>query len=96
MTDSPLIPFWIVPPSKSGPLGFGVTAFSLSDAFQIIQDSGFELPEDRSTLQIRERVRVSDLDQPHVVKNMGPIVVRGLWYPFLKIGVLDTRPNKSP
>lgn len=87
MTDFRLIPFWIVPPSERGPLGFGVTAFSLSDAFQIIENSGFELPEDKSTLQIREIVRVSDLDRPHVIKNMGPIVVRGIWYPFSKIGV---------
>jgi hypothetical protein len=87
MTDSPLIPFWIVPPSKRGPLGFGVTAFSLSDALQIILDAGFELPKDRSTLQIREAVRLSGLDQRHVINNMGPIVVRGLWYPFTKVGV---------
>lgn len=87
MTDSPLISFWIVPPEKHGPLGFGVTAFSLGDAFQIVQHAGFKLPEDRSTLQIREGVRVADLDEPHVIKNMGPIVVRGLWYPFRKVGV---------
>jgi hypothetical protein len=87
MTDSSLIPFWIVPPNKRGPLGFGVTAFSLSDALQIIQDAGFELPADRSTLQIRESVSVADLDQRHVVTNMGPIVVRGLWFPFTKVGV---------
>jgi hypothetical protein len=87
MTDATLIPFWIVPPSKHGPLGFGVTAFSLNDAFQIIQDAGFKLPDDRSVLRITEGIKVSDLDQPHVVKNMGPIVVRGMWYPFIKIGV---------
>jgi hypothetical protein len=87
MTDSPLISFWIVPPDKHGPLGFGVTAFSLNDAFQIIQDAGFRLPEDRNTLQIKEGIKVSDLDHRHVVMNMGPIVVRGMWYPFLKVGV---------
>ena len=87
MTNSLLIAFWIVPPSKRGPLGFGVTAFSVSDAFQIIQNAGFDLPQDRSSLRIREGIRVSDLDQQHVVKNMGPIVVRGIWYPFLKIGL---------
>jgi len=27
------------------------------------------------------------LDQPHVVANMGPIVVRGMWYPFVAVGV---------
>jgi hypothetical protein len=87
MTDSMLISFWIVPPSKHGQLGFGVTAFSLNDAFQIIQDAGFELPEDKNTLRIRENIKISDLDQRHVVTNMGPIVVRGMWYPFTKTGV---------
>jgi len=87
MTDSVFIPFWIVPPSKHGPLGYGVTAFSLAEALTIIEDAGYSLPEDRSTLQIREGVRVSDLDQPHVVRNMGPIVVRGIWYPFTKVGL---------
>lgn len=87
MTDSPLIPYWIVPPNKRGPLGFGVTAYSLNDAFQIIRTAGYELPADKNTILVREGITVSDLDQPHVVKNMGPIVVRGMWYPFVKIGV---------
>lgn len=87
MSDSMLIPFWIVPPSKHGPLGFGVTAHSLADALHIIETAGYSLPEDRSTLRITERVRVSDLDEPHVVWNMGAIVVRGIWYPFTKVGV---------
>lgn len=82
-----LIPFWIKPPDPRGPLGFGVTAFSLEDAFSIIRNAGYSLPEDVSLLEIKENVRVADLDHRHVVLNMGPIVVRGMWYPFTKVGV---------
>jgi hypothetical protein len=82
-----LIAFWIVPPSKHGPLGFGVTAFSLADALRIIESFGYVLPEDRSTLRVIEGVNVSDLKSQQVVLNMGPIVVRGIWYPFSKVGV---------
>ena len=84
MTDSALIPFWIEPP---GVHGFGVTAFSLSDALRILEDAGHSLPQDRSTLRVTERVRISDLDQSHIVPNIGPLVVRGIWYPFTKVGV---------
>jgi hypothetical protein len=86
MSQSTLTPFWIVPPSKHGPLGFGVTAFSLADALRIIEDAGYELPKDRSALRVTEGIRVDDLDESHVVRNMGPIVVRGIWYPFTRIG----------
>jgi hypothetical protein len=87
MTGSPLTPFWIVPPSKHGPLGFGVTAFSFADALRIIEEAGYELSDDRATLRVMAGIRTVDLDQFHVVPNMGPIVVRGLWYPFTRVGV---------
>ena len=86
MEDKILKPYWIVPPSKHGPLGFGVTAFDLEDAFQIIIRSGYQLPQDVSDLKIIENVKPTDLDR-HVVMNMGPIVVRGMWYPFTKVGL---------
>jgi hypothetical protein len=85
--DEPLTPFWIVPSDPHGPLGFGVTAFALTDAFNIIRSFGYEIPDDLSTLRITEGIRVADLDDSHVVRNMGPIVVRGLWYPFVRLGV---------
>jgi hypothetical protein len=87
MSDFILIPFWIVPPSNHGPLGFGVTAYSLADALHIIESAGYSLPDDRSTLRVTEQIQVSNLEEPHVVRNMGPIVVRGIWYPFAKVGV---------
>ena len=87
MRDPGLIPFWIEPPGKDGPRGFGVTAFSLADALRIIEDAGYSLPQDKNSLHIKEGVKVSDLDQSHIVPNMGPIVVRGIWYPFTKVGL---------
>lgn len=87
MHESRLRSFWIVPPDPHGPLGLGVTAFSLEDALQILRDAGYDLPEDTAELRIIEDVRVSDLDELKVVRNMGPIVVRGIWYPFWRVGV---------
>jgi hypothetical protein len=90
MTGTWLAVYWIVPPAGRGPLGFGVTAWSLDDALRIIEDLGYGdyLPDDPTALAVREGVTVADLDQGHVVPNMGPIVVRGMWYPFVGIGIL--------
>jgi hypothetical protein len=89
MPRSLLTAFWIVPPSPHGPLGFGVTAWSLDDAIEIIRALGYEsyLPADLRELTVQEGVTVRELDQPHVVANMGPIVVRGMWYPFVAVGM---------
>ena len=97
MSSSLLTAFWIVLPSKSGPLGFGVTAFSFDDAIFIIRSMKFGdyLPENLGTLMVRENVTVANLDQSHVVCNMGPIVVRGLWYPFVCVGVPKWAENQA-
>jgi hypothetical protein len=87
MAEALLTSFWIKTPYLTGPLGFGVTAYSLDDAVSIIRGWGFKLPDDLKLLTIREGITVADLDQPHVVSNMGPIVIRGLWYPFAGLGV---------
>ena len=87
MQELTLKPFWIVPPDPHGPLGFGVTAFSLDEGLQIIRDAGYLLPENTALLRVEENVKVNEIDEPHVVKNMGPIVVRGIWYPFSRIGI---------
>jgi hypothetical protein len=83
-----LTAFWVVPPGRHGPLGFGVTAHSLADALALIRASGYGdfLPEDVGSLTITEGVRVADLEHPYVREHMGPIVVRGLWYPFVRVG----------
>jgi len=85
--DKLLTAFWIVPSNPHGPLGYGVTAFSLPDAFSIIRSFGYQLTDDLSSLRITENISPASLDDSHVVRNMGPIVVRGLWYPFVRLGL---------
>lgn len=84
-----LTAFWVRSPLPHAPLGFGVTAWSLDDVLSIIRalDYGRFLPDDLAGVRVAEGVTVAELDQPHVVANMGPITVRGMWYPFVAVGV---------
>ena len=84
-----LTAFWIKSPVPHAPLGFGVTARSVTDALAIIDALGYSryLPVDVDGIQITEGITVAELDQPHVVANMGPIAVRGMWFPFVEVGV---------
>jgi hypothetical protein len=99
VTATALTTFWIRSPFPHAPLGFGVTARSLDDAVAIIRalDHGDNLPDDLAGVQITEGITVADLDQPDVVAHMGPIAVRGMWYPFVAVGVpawADERRNR--
>jgi hypothetical protein len=86
--DQLLKPFWIPLTNPYGPLGIGVTAWSFSDALRIVRALGYDryLPDDLESLRVVEGVTVGELHH-HVAQNMGPIVVRGMWYPFIMIGV---------
>lgn len=83
MPDS-LKRFWIVPKGALQTQGFGVTGFSLEDAFRLLAAAGYDLPADRSQLDIKPDVQPQDLDTKHI--HCGPAVVRGVWYPFTKVG----------
>jgi hypothetical protein len=72
-------------PDKQGPLGFGVTAHSFDDAIEIIKRRGYNLPQDMAALTVQKISSVKDISDAHVQRHMGPIVVRGLWYPFTKL-----------
>ncbi len=79
--------FWIEIPGVSHcPLGYGVTAWTLEDAFSIILGRGYSLPSDPMKMRIRENIRFEELSE-YVKDHMGPIVVRGMWYPFYRLGV---------
>jgi hypothetical protein len=84
-----MIAYWIKSPFPHAPLGFGVTAWSVDDALEIVRalEFGSYLPADLNGVQITEGITVAELDQSHVVTNMGPISVRGLWYPFVAVGL---------
>jgi hypothetical protein len=66
-------------------LGVGVTAYSLEDAKRLIDDAARRLGRNYEVLEIVEDVDVRDLDQGHVVPNMGPPNLRGVWFPNLNL-----------
>jgi hypothetical protein len=71
--------YWFMYP---GLLGFGVTAFSVDDAFFLLEAEGYLINKDT---EIIADVDVSKLDR-HVAPNAGPACFRGVWFPCLNIG----------
>ena len=65
--------------------GLGVTAYSLDDAWSLIENAARYLEWKYEVLEVIEDVDVRDLDQGHVVPNMGPPNLRGVWYPMLNL-----------
>ncbi len=85
---SDLTRFWIEfdfedmnPPDPLLTWGCGVTGAELSDCLDLIQErllEGRALPPIR---RVTEDVDVRQLDQRHVIPNMGPPIWRGVWFP---------------
>ena len=53
-------------------IGLGVTAYSVDDAMTLFDSAARFLGRDYEVLEVVEDVDVRDLDQTHVVPNMGP------------------------
>ena len=83
-------PYWVEfrnAPLSALRLGMGVTAYSEADARDLV---GQAVPG-QTISDIRPVERVADLEQGHVVPNIGNILVRGIWFP-LGYGAGDDRP----
>ena len=81
MITNPLLKtYWIESPAIHS-FGLGVTAFSRDDAFELLCASGYTLRPDDPSIRVTEGIQVADLDQNHIIPNMGPIVLRGVWFP---------------
>ena len=78
--DRFLTRYWFAYP---GLLGFGVTAYSLEDAYYLLEAEGYLI--DRRVPWCAD-VDVSRLDERHVLPNAGPPCYRGVWFPCLNIG----------
>ena len=77
-----LTPYWIELDSYSGLASFvGVTAYSMDDVTLLLKDQLFRKEEMPRIKNLIENIHFKDLDQNHVVPNMGPITERGVWYP---------------
>ena len=64
---------------------YGVSAYSLEDAVLLLLDAGFQIdPSDRS-VTVRENVRLTEFEERHIGPNMGPMQLRGVWYPRMNL-----------
>jgi hypothetical protein len=66
-------------------LGFGVTAYSIEDALSLLAEIGRPLKLDKHVVEVIEEVDIRELDQGHVIPNMGPPNFRGVWFPNLTL-----------
>jgi hypothetical protein len=80
MQNPQLVRYWFK--TKKGH-GIGVTAYSLVDAENLIASANPFV--NKEVLEVIENVDVQSLDQGHVIPNMGPPNVRGVWYPMLNL-----------
>jgi hypothetical protein len=60
---------------------WGVTAWTVEDAQELISDTGRFGQALPSVTRLVGDVDISTLDQDHVVRNMAPSNLRGIWYP---------------
>lgn len=84
--------FVIFPENKYGPRNIGVTAYSKEHARDIIakesvknfyiKELALQISDDTEVI---ENIDVRNLDQNHVVPNMGTVVFVGIWYPNLNM-----------
>jgi hypothetical protein len=82
MSHSLLHRYWFDTKGE-GHLGFGVTAYSVEDAKVLVDEAAKRLGLSAQVNEVVEDVDVRDLDQNHVVPNMGPPNFRGVWFPNL-------------
>ena len=93
-----LTAFWILPPGRSGPLGFGVTAHSLDDALRLIRDAGYggyndvkyDLRVDDAKDPFNELARLVNLAYPFAVTNEAYRVLNAGDIPKAKANDLGT------
>ena len=81
-----LIAFWISYPKDLYFPRQGVTALSRADAFRMLEAHGYDFHVRAVEVLVREGIAYDDIEDAEVRRHMGPIVVRGIWYPCLNIG----------
>lgn len=62
-------------------MGCGITAFNIHDAKKILSDKVFK-NEFYEIEECKENVDVSTLDFNHILTNMHPANIRGVWFPL--------------
>ena len=80
MKDAHLRRFWF---DSETDLGIGVTAYDRDDAETIVRANQIAMSFKPNFRKCVEDVDVNDLDQGHVIPNIGIVVDRGIWFPNL-------------
>ena len=73
-----LKPYWF--PLKVG-FGIGVTAYTKDEALTMAENCRKEWYPDQRLGEPIEGISAKELDEGHVIPNMGPINLRGIWFP---------------
>jgi len=70
--------FWFPVP---GHLGIGVTVYTPEEALRLARELAERYGWQIDATQVVEDVDIRQLDQKHVIPNMGACSVRGIWFP---------------
>ncbi len=65
-------------------LGCGVTAYDEVDARRLLEDEVYPVWGRGVITDVTVNIDVQTLDQGHVIPNMAPPNLRGLWFPRLR------------
>ena len=107
--DELLTAYWISIPDEPGfSFGFGVTAFTVEDAFNLLAERGCDFHVCASRADVCEIQDVAAIEYEHIRVNMGLILFRRSWYPCFNVGIdasgrsvchqstSSARPNAEP
>jgi hypothetical protein len=80
--------FWFsFPEDLYMPFGIGVTAYSELDAWRLMDACGVtEWFSSVKKVVVQKSIRFQELHQGNIVPNIGPMQLRGVWYPCMNIG----------
>ena len=73
-----LVKFWF---NAKEIRGIGVTAYSLEDAISLIKNEKSVMSYEPNFDSYKENINIQELDQNHIIPNMGVCTNRGIWFP---------------
>jgi hypothetical protein len=63
-------------------IGCGVTAYNYQDAIGLMEEKIFKGKQFPTINNVVENIDVSTLDKGHILPNMKPPNMRGIWFPI--------------
>ena len=62
-------------------MGCGITGYNLEDAYFILRKDVFKGMEYVKPIKVVEEIHIPTLDENHIIPNMLPPNIRGVWFP---------------